>query len=132
MKLDTHFAARHHLTGLTLIVNGEAHDGAPQTRAMGVGIMRDLADSRCVYPPWKRGTMSTFVSQMHQHVAVVTGGNTGIGKAIAIAFAQAGVSVAVAARRAAEGLDTVEQIKMMAVKPVLFPQMCLRRLPSYL
>ncbi len=54
--------------------------------------------------------MASFGSPMEPHVAVVTGGNTGIGRAVALAFARAGASVVVAARRAAEGRETVEQI----------------------
>ena len=57
--------------------------------------------------------MSVLVSQKNPHVAVVTGGNTGIGKAIALAFAQAGAHVVVAARRAAEGLETAEHIQAL-------------------
>ncbi|MBW4428585.1 MAG: SDR family oxidoreductase [Nostoc desertorum CM1-VF14] len=44
-------------------------------------------------------------------VAVVTGGTSGIGKAAAIALAQAGANVVVAGRRQAEGEETIRQIQ---------------------
>ena len=51
--------------------------------------------------------MTTFSGK----VAVVTGGTSGIGKAAAIALAQAGANVVVAGRRQAEGEETIRQIQ---------------------
>jgi NAD(P)-dependent dehydrogenase (short-subunit alcohol dehydrogenase family) len=43
-------------------------------------------------------------------VALVTGGNSGIGRETAISFAQKGANVVIAARRESESLETLEQI----------------------
>ncbi|MEG3959546.1 SDR family oxidoreductase [Microcoleus sp. herbarium2] len=51
--------------------------------------------------------MTTFSGK----VAVVTGGTSGIGKAAAIALAQAEANVVVAGRRQAEGEETIRQIQ---------------------
>ena len=46
-----------------------------------------------------------------QKIAIVTGGNSGIGRATALSLAKLGVKVAVAARRSKEGEETVRLIK---------------------
>jgi NAD(P)-dependent dehydrogenase (short-subunit alcohol dehydrogenase family) len=49
-------------------------------------------------------------------VAIVTGGSSGIGRATAITFAQAGAKVVVAARRIQEGEETVRLVKDVGVE----------------
>ena len=49
-------------------------------------------------------------------VAVVTGGNSGIGRAIAIGLAEAGASVAVAARNLERNADVVGQLRELGVR----------------
>src|SRR5215211_1485851 len=46
-----------------------------------------------------------------QKVAIVTGGSSGIGRATAVALAKQGVKIAIAARRAKEGEETVRLVK---------------------
>ncbi|MFZ0325830.1 MAG: SDR family NAD(P)-dependent oxidoreductase [Nitrososphaeraceae archaeon] len=46
-----------------------------------------------------------------QHVAIITGGSSGIGTATAVALAKDRVKVTVAARRSTEGEETVQLVK---------------------
>ena len=46
-----------------------------------------------------------------QKAAIITGGSSGIGRAAAVALAKQGVKVAIAARRAKEGEETVRLVK---------------------
>ena len=53
---------------------------------------------------------SLIENMTDQKVAIVTGGNSGIGRATAIALAKEGVKIVVAARRSKEGQETVHLI----------------------
>ena len=52
-----------------------------------------------------------MTKQFESKVALVTGGNSGIGRAIAIDFAREGARVVIAARRITEGEETVAMIR---------------------
>ena len=47
----------------------------------------------------------------NQKVAIITGGNSGIGRATAVALAKEWVKVAIGARRAKEGEETAQLVK---------------------
>jgi NAD(P)-dependent dehydrogenase (short-subunit alcohol dehydrogenase family) len=54
-------------------------------------------------------------------VAIVTGGNSGIGRATAVRFAAKGARVTIAARRADEGHETVEIIRAAGGEAIFVP-----------
>ena len=50
-------------------------------------------------------------TQLHDKVALITGGNSGIGRAAALALSDAGAAVVLGARREAEGQAVVDEIR---------------------
>jgi 2-deoxy-D-gluconate 3-dehydrogenase len=60
-------------------------------------------------------------------VAVVTGGNGGIGRGIALGFAEAGASVAILARNEEKNRAVVEELQQMGVEAVAIPLDVTRR-----
>lgn len=61
--------------------------------------------------------MNYFVNK----VVIVTGGNSGIGKATALAFAREGANVIIASRRAEAGLETVRLIEAEGGRSIFVP-----------
>jgi NAD(P)-dependent dehydrogenase (short-subunit alcohol dehydrogenase family) len=58
------------------------------------------------------------MSQFAGKVVLITGGNAGIGRATAIAFATQGATVVVSARREREGLDVIAEINALGGKAI--------------
>ena len=54
-------------------------------------------------------------------VALITGGSSGIGRATAVAFAKTGARVVVAARRRAEGEETVRLVEAAGSSGMFVP-----------
>ena len=63
-----------------------------------------------VWGPWNNPTKTR---PLENKVALVTGGSSGIGRAAAIALAEAGAAVVIGARRQSEGEAVAEEIRAM-------------------
>ncbi len=60
-------------------------------------------------------------SSLQGRVAIVTGGGTGIGKAVALAFARSGASVALASRTEANLVQVKQEIEALGGTAAVFP-----------
>ena len=67
------------------------------------------------------GGGNIMTGKMENKVALVTGGNSGIGRATALAFAEAGARVVLAARRVPEGEETVDRIEKSGGSAIFIP-----------
>jgi len=61
------------------------------------------------------------MGKFEDHVVWITGGGSGIGRALAVAFAREGASVAVSGRRAEKLAETVAAIEAIGARALAVP-----------
>ena len=100
--------------------NGGGINGAP-----GYIAANTIADDLQLERPWTRGTRprnggtrttSMKLFDLNGRVALVTGGNAGIGLGIAMGLAQAGAAIVIAGRRAEKNRDACRAIEAFNVQ----------------
>ena len=67
-----------------------------------------------------RGIECTIKKNLHGKIAIVTGGNTGIGKETALALAKQGCEIIIGARNVKKSIAATEEIKKISNNNLIF------------